>query len=402
MRKKLVIGLISGTSADGIDAALTAFDSIEEKPQPELIDFETTPYPVTLRRRINEVSQPGLGGAREVCSLGFEIGRMFATAAFNVCRKARVEPEAVSLIGSHGQTIKHLPPEYVPLPKDKRRIRVKGSSLQIGNPSVIAYDTGITTIADFRAADLAAGGEGAPLLPYLHYRLYGDPESAVVVQNIGGIGNLTIIPPGASVDEVMAFDTGPGNVMMDLVSKRYWGKDYDNGGKLGAQGKLLEKVLKRLLAHPFLDRRPPKSVDKEAFAESCLDKAIKGMEGLDPADILYTVTRFTAETVLLALSKHVFPYYDSTRIYICGGGSFNDLLMDMLNKEIKEQTGLEITRGGPLPPGTVEAVGFALLAYETWAGRPGNLPRVTGAEKSTILGVVAPGRNYRNLVLDRQ
>ncbi|RMF85280.1 MAG: anhydro-N-acetylmuramic acid kinase, partial [Nitrospinota bacterium] len=252
----LAIGLMSGTSADGIDAALV---NIEEGAAPavQLVAFATFPYPEEVREEILAVSDPQTGSVDRICRLNFLLGELFAEAALHIMQRGGVEADAVAVIGSHGQTIHHLPAS--------RQAGNTGSTLQIGEAAIIAERTGITTVADFRPRDIAAGGEGAPLAPYGHYLLFGRQNVARAVHNIGGISNLTFLPASGNLAEIIAFDTGPGNMLIDgIVTRATAGqKRYDRDGVLAAQGRVHAPLLQWLLQHPYLQRTPPKSTGRE-------------------------------------------------------------------------------------------------------------------------------------------
>jgi anhydro-N-acetylmuramic acid kinase len=387
-----VIGLMSGTSVDGIDAALLEIGPADPAGKIRLLAFNTFCYPAGVREQILEVSDPRTGTVDRICRLNFLLGELFAEAAQKIAHQAQLELARIDLIGSHGQTIQHLPQAEPFGPYSQN------STLQIGEPSVIAERTGITTVADFRPGDMAAGGQGAPLLPYLHYILFKDYSEAVIVQNIGGIANLTLIPHPADPDEVIAFDTGPGNMLIDgimgcMTRQRL---RFDRQGAWAARGKLIPELLEELMAHPYLEKPPPKSTGREEFgcrlAEKIYQQALD--KGLVPQDVVHTLTRFSARSIALAYQRFILPQHQVSRVYVAGGGSLNHSLMSMLAEEIQP---LSLHRMDELgfPDKAVEAMGFAVLAYETMRGRPNNLPSVTGARSRVVLGKVVWGRAGR-------
>ena len=378
-----VIGLMSGTSADGVDAALADIRGTGHELKIKLKAFRTLPYPTVFRERLVQAMTSGM--VEEVCHLNAALGEWFARAALKVLKAAGVSPRRVALIGSHGQTLHHLPK-----PRREPVIGSVRSTLQLGTSAVIAERTGITTVADFRSRDMAAGGEGAPLTPYLHFLLFRHPSRARAVINIGGICNLTYLPAGGSLQSVRAFDTGPGNMVVDGVVRYLTGgrQQFDRSGRLARTGKVDEGLLRRLLQHPFLRRRPPKSTGREEFGERFVDRFVLlgRLAGLSDADLVATATAFTARTIADAqkfLPRRV------EEAFVCGGGARNPTLMSMLQDVI----------GTPVRPvealgwdgRALEAVAFAVFAYQHGQGVPCNLPHVTGAKRAVVLGTMVPG-----------
>jgi anhydro-N-acetylmuramic acid kinase len=378
-----VIGLMSGTSADGVDAALVDVRGTGHDLKIMLKAFRTFPYPTAFRERLLQAM--GGGTVEDVCHLNGVLGEWFARATLKVLKAAGLSPRRVALIGSHGQTLHHLPK-----PRREPLIGPVRSTLQLGAPAVIAERTGITTVADFRSRDVAAGGEGAPLTPYLHYLLFRHPSRARAVVNIGGISNLTYLPAGGSLRLVRAFDTGPGNMVVDGVMRSVTGGRYqfDRSGRLARAGKVDEGLLRRLLQHPFLRRRPPKSTGREEFGERFVDRLVLlgRLAGLSDADLVATATAFTARTI--ADAQKFLPRR-AAEVFISGGGARNPTLMRMLQDAI----------GIPVRPvealgwdgRALEAVAFAVLAYQHVKGVPCNLSHVTGAKRAVVLGTVTPG-----------
>ena len=378
-----VIGLMSGTSADGVDAALVDIRGTGHDLKIKLKAFRTFPYPTVFRERLVQAMTGGT--VEDVCHLNGALGEWFSRAALKVLTAAGVPPRRVALIGSHGQTLHHLPK-----PRREPVIGSVRSTLQLGAPAVIAERTGITTVADFRSRDMAAGGEGAPLTPYLHFLLFRHPSRARAVINIGGISNLTYLPAAGSLQSVRAFDTGPGNMVVDGVVRYVTGgrQQFDRSGQLARAGKVDEGLLRRLFQHPFLRRWPPKSSGREEFGERFVDRFVLlgRLAGLSDADLVATATAFTARTIADAqkfLPRRV------EEVFISGGGARNPTLMRRLQE----------TWGG-LPVRTVEALGwdgraleavaFAVFAYQHVRGVPCNLPQVTGAKRAVVLGTIVP------------
>ncbi len=380
------VGLMSGTSADGIDAALVEIRGKGLNCKVSLIAFKKFPFPKDLRELIHKVSTPEYGRVDLVCRLNFLLGGLFAKAAIGVVKKAGYKIRDIDLIGSHGQTIYHMPEGNPP------------STLQIGEPSVIAERTGVITVADFRTMDMAAGGIGAPLTPFAHYILFKKMGRGIAVNNIGGISNVTFIPPDGDINDVIAFDTGPGNMLIDalinIISKGKMG--YDKDGKIARRGNINDKLLNKLMEHPFIKKKPPKSTGREEFG---YDKALKLYRlakkyRLSDEDIIATVTKFTARTIVENYRKFILNRDDISEIIICGGGARNPILADMIAKElvplkkgIKPIKVLTSDKYG-FPPEAIESIAFALLGYAALKGIPANLPQVTGAKKRVILGKI--------------
>jgi anhydro-N-acetylmuramic acid kinase len=352
-----VAGLISGTSVDGIDVAVVDIgDSIR------VVSTATIPYPDEVRDAILSVSNATTHTAT-IARLNFLLGELFAEALV----KSGVPTETIELIGSHGQTIFH---EGEPVEFCGRKI---ASTLQIGEGAVIAGRTGITTISDFRTADMAVGGNGAPLVPFLDYRLFRHAELARVALNIGGIANITVIPANTAPDQVIAFDTGPGNMLMDALAP-----PFDRDGERARGGQVNHALLNRLLADPYYHRDPPKSCGREQYGADFVRDT-----GIDIA----TATELTARTIAQAIAR-----YPATREVIAsGGGAHNGFLMERLAALINAR--VTTTEEFGIGVDSKEAILFAVLAYETFHGRAGNLPSATGARKPAILGKISRGTN---------
>ena len=368
---QLYLGLISGTSADGIDAALVRFE-----PDCELVFGRTYPWDTGLRARLIALGQGGeTTSLDELGELDTILARSFADVATQAIAEAGIDPREVRAIGSHGQTVRHRPESKAAF------------TWQMGDGNVIAERTGITTVADFRRRDVAAGGHGAPLMPAFHAaRLQSATENRAVL-NLGGIGNFTLLPKQAGPDAgaVRGFDTGPANALMDAWCERHTGKPYDANGAFAASGKLDEELLARLLDDPWFALPPPKSTGREQFHLPWLETRL-GDASLRPADVQATLLELTAITVADALRA---TQADTARVLVCGGGVHNAALMARLAARMPGAF-VESTSVHGLDPDYVEAMGFAWLARETLAGRPGNLPGVTGAKGLRVLGAIYP------------
>ena len=383
-----VIGLMSGTSADGVDAALVEVGRLESGVR--LIGFAGLPYPRELRKEILEVSEARSVNVERICRLHVILGEWFARSAFEVCRTAGVAMSGVDLIGSHGQTVHHLPDAYSGFGVTTR------SSFQIADPSVIAERTGVTTVADFRARDMAAGGQGAPLVPVVDYLLFRSESEGRVLLNIGGISNVTVLPAGCCADDVMAFDTGPGNMLMDALAGVITGGRLacDENGLYAASGNVSDSLLAELMRHPFLKETPPKSTGREAFGATLVRDVLAWRGRLSGEDLVATATAFTARSIADALTRFVLPVVPVARMVVSGGGARNPVLMEMLRGALPCVDICESDALG-VPSEAKEAIAFAVLANATVEGRTGNLPAATGASGSVVLGVVAPGGNCR-------
>jgi anhydro-N-acetylmuramic acid kinase len=386
----LVIGLISGTSADGVDAALV---EISTPFRLCLRGWLTVPYPPRLRQAVLSLGSGDAATAGDVCRVSFAVAGAFAEAALAVCRQAGVSPDEVDLVGSHGQTVWH-----EPAPADPE-LWAAGSTLQLGQPAVIAERTGIRTIADFRPRDMAAGGQGAPLTPIVDYMLFSHATEGRILLNIGGIANITVLPAGGSLEGVRGFDTGPGNMLIDGAVTALTGgaSHYDRDGQMAgsAQGDAawLDELIRE---EPYYGRTPPKSTGRElygpAYLQRCLRRASE--RGLTPEATVATLTELTAATIAGAIDRYVLPEGDFRRLIASGGGIHNAALMRSLRRRLGA-LGLDLATSdlpGALPPDAKEAVAFAVLAWLTASGLPGNIPGVTGAERPAALGVDCPGK----------
>ena len=366
----LYLGLISGTSADAIDAALVRF----EAGQPQLIGAHSQPWPADLRELILSVGQAVEPiDLDAVGRLDVATGTCFAQAAQAVMTQAGVSSRDVIAIGSHGQTLRHRPSGEHPF------------TLQLGDPTVIAEICGITVVADFRRADLAAGGQGAPLLPAMHAMLLDATPAARAVLNLGGIANVTGLDGHGGV---LGFDTGPANGLLDAWCLRHRGKAYDRDGVFAAEGAVVEILLHALLADPYFDLPPPKSTGREHFQLAWLDAAIAGLSTAAPApaDVQATLLELTVRSVTDAIERHV---PDAADVLVCGGGVHNPRLMQRLGQTLAPRP-VRSTVDFGVDPDYLEAMAFAWLARQRLLGLPGNLPAVTGARGLRVLGAVYP------------
>ncbi len=379
--KMRIAGLMSGTSVDGVDVAVVDIT----KQKVNLLVFDVLPYPNALRREIVRLCRPETALLDNICHYNFVLGEVFADAIIKLCSKSGIPLSSIDLVGSHGQTVYHNPRgrRY-----SKKTIR---STLQIGEPSIIAQRTGITTVADFRPRDMAAGGEGAPLVPYADYILFGRNRSSRAVQNIGGIANVTFLPRCCKQDDIIAFDIGPGNMVIDGIIRLISGNSrrFDSGGKMAAKGTVNKRLLNEMLRHPFLKRLPPKSTGREEFGQAFSSRIYKQAteKSIANADIVATITAFTAKSI--AQAYHNFLPALPDEIILCGGGSRNKTLVEMLHSELPDAKMLSTDDFG-ISVDAKEAVSFAVLAWATIKGLTNNVPGVTGAERPVVMGKIIP------------
>jgi anhydro-N-acetylmuramic acid kinase len=381
--KRLVAGLMSGTSVDGIDAGLVWIDHSRAKTRYQLIDFLTYPYPEKIRKNILEFSQPSFQNLDEVLRLDFILGECFAEAFLALLKKSRISPKKVDLIGSHGQTIRHLPKEVI---RDNHKVK---ATLQIGEPAVIAAKTGVVTIGDFRVGDVAVGGEGAPLTPLIHFLLFGKKGFPQAVLNIGGIANITFLPSSNRKEEVFAFDTGPGNCLVDQLMRRIFNKGFDKDGKSALQGKVYSELLYKFKKHNYFKRKPPKSTGKEDFGKNLVEGIINSAEKLNigKLDLIATVSKLTPWSVYESYERFIEPIKRIKRLLVAGGGVHNLYFLKRL-KELFYPIEVLSTEKMGINPDALESMAFAILADLAISEKFGNLPKVTGANKEQILGKI--------------
>lgn len=394
-RERLVVGLISGTSVDAIDAALVRIGPTADpqRRRVELLAKGETPFAPALRTAIFDLFPPNKGTIARLAQIDVLLGEAFAAATLDLLASAGVAPADVDLIGSHGQTVYHAPHPSQGA-GDLPGVPV---TVQIGSGAVLAARTGITTVYDFRPADLARGGEAAPLVPYVDYLIFGD-EQSLAIQNIGGIGNVSVITRGKGTAGLFAFDTGPGNMLIDALAVAASGgvQQYDAEGALAASGAVSQALLDDAMEEEFFARQPPKSTGREAFGlPYAAEFRTKGLSlGLTDADLLATATALTARSIAEAYRRFILPTTALDTVLLCGGGARNPILRRMLAAELAPLPVGDVDDRG-LPADAKEAIAFAVLAYETAHGRPGTLPTTTGASQPAILGSIAPGLRFR-------
>jgi anhydro-N-acetylmuramic acid kinase len=380
---KTIVGLISGTSADGIDAAVVRVSGTGPETRPELLHFVTMPFPEAERRELFALFSTETGTVDRICALNYRLGELFADAALQAAAGAGLRSADVDLIGSHGQTIWHIPPEG----------GRGGSGLQIGEAAVIAVRTGIPVVADFRAADLALGGHGAPLAPYIDYLLFRDPARSRAVQNLGGIGNVTHLPRSAGMDQVLAFDTGPSNMVINALVEAATGgrEEFDRDGRLAASGRVDEGLLAELLQDPYFSAPPPKSTGRERYGVQYAAEMRRAGQarGRSMPDLVATAARLTVETIVRSYRQFLDPRGGVDEVILGGGGSRNPILRAWLAEAL-----------APVPVRTHEEFGingkakeamlFAILANDAVAGHRWGLTSATGSTRGGVLGKLVP------------
>jgi anhydro-N-acetylmuramic acid kinase len=381
--KVIAIGLMSGTSHDGVSAAVVELDP-RSRPPARVIAFHAFPYPARLRKELLAASADEKIGAAAISTLNFGLGSELGRAAVAIAKRARIALSDVAFIGSHGHTFFHLPP--------RRAARGQtASTMQLGESTLIAAATGVPVVSDFRTMDLALGGEGAPLASLAHLWLFADPERGRVVQNIGGIGNATYLPPRVRLGDadLIAFDTGPGNGLIDALASRISGgrMRMDRDGRIAARGHVNQPLLAKLMRNPYFLRPPPKSTGREEFGPHLLDRIVAAARSMNVIDydLVATVTALTARSIADACRRFILPRGRLDQLIITGGGAKNPTLMRMLAAalpNIEVITAADVGVDG----GALEAVAFAILGYQMLRGRQGNIPSVTGASAPAILG----------------
>ena len=384
-RTLIVAGVMSGTSADTADAVIARIGGEGRSLRLTELGFHALRYPRGYREHLLRCSQPGGGSVDEISSLNILAAQFFAGAVRGAAKDAGLPLSRIDLIGSHGQTIHHLP-----LPK-KMFGRTVRSTLQIGDPSTIAALTGITTVGNFRTADMAHGGQGAPLVPYFDHALFSHPTKNRAVLNIGGIANITLLPKGCTPDEVIAFDTGPGNMVIDAAMQLLFSRPMDRNGAVAARGRLRPEILSHLMAHPYFAQRPPKSAGREIFGEEFLFALIRRFPTVSTVDLVTNITEWTplsiADQYLRFLRKGLKGDI-LDELIVSGGGTKNAVMMSALQRlfpdtEVRNSDALGVRSASK------EALCFALLARATVRGTASNLPSVTGATRRTPLGTIA-------------
>lgn len=377
-KSRIVIGALSGTSVDAVDVVLLKVKGTGKDTVIKVLDFESYPIRKDFKEFILKCSSGITGNVENICKLNFLIGRLFAGSINKLILRNKLIKEDIDLIGSHGQTVYHYPFNHRLFSFSSK------STLQLGDISVISNLTGITTVGDFRTADISVNGEGAPLVPYLDYILFSSDTKDRVFVNIGGISNVTYLKSSGKQEDVIAFDCGPGNMMIDHLMRKFYDKKYDKDGKTALKGKADDKLFKMICAKDkFYKKTPPKSTGREYYSEKFIEDILENCRGLRREDIIATFTKFTAYTLCHNLKK-----YKTDELIISGGGAFNKALVKFIgeyfiNSEVK------IMNENGINPDNKEAVLFAVLANELINGNKTNMPSVTGSDKKVFLGKIS-------------
>jgi anhydro-N-acetylmuramic acid kinase len=382
----LILGIMSGTSADAIDIALTRISGAPPKLDAQLLNHTSISFPPPVRREILRAAEQQPSTAGQLSQLNFRLGEIFAEAVLTACKRFRITTKKIALIGSHGQTIFHQG-NAVPFLG-----RLTASTLQIGEPSIIAARTGITTIADFRPADIAEGGQGAPLVPYADYLLYRHPNLGRVSLNLGGIANITVLSSAAKPSQIFAFDTGPANMLIDALVTHFSHnrRRYDKDAATARSGRPIPALVDELMRDPYLKLEPPKSTGREYYGRVYLQNLLAAghRHKAKPADLIRATTIFTALSVVDALHRFVLPKHKIDQLIVSGGGARNPLIVAQLAAAMPRMEIIPSAQLG-VPEDAKEAFAFALMAYETFHQRPANLPSATGALRPAILGKIS-------------
>ncbi len=384
-RDMIVAGVMSGTSADGINVALVRMDSRSRIPF-ELLGHAEYSYPKKVRAQILAAMNASQTSVADLVRLNFLLGELYADAVLATTRQFR---KKVELVGCHGQTLYHQGEPQLFLGHKV------AATWQTGEAAIIAARVGVPVVSDFRPADIAAGGKGAPLVPFLDYLLFRDARAGRLVQNIGGIANMTIIPAGAAGSDVAAFDTGPGNMVIDAVTEKLFGKPFDRGGNIAASGKVLDKVIRGILQRDFFRRKPPKTAGREEFGREFVREFLRSCGRSREQDVVATATALTAKSIADAVRRFALNSSSARNagfreMILSGGGAKNSTLVAMLASELAS-LGLQLRFSDEfgLPSAAKEAVAFAVLAQETWHRRASNVPSATGARRAAVLGKIS-------------
>lgn len=404
----LYIGLMSGTSADSIDAVIVDLSS--KSPQllaTHSVDLANIKLPgqISIKAEIQALATAGDNEIHRMNQLDRTLGQLFAQAVNELLAKTELSSDNVIAIGSHGQTTRHYPASNRPVSNTPSTSSTPSSTnkelpytVQVGDPNTIAQLTGITTVADFRRRDIALGGQGAPLVPAFHQAVFEKPGFSRAIVNIGGVANITVLSGNNS--PLLGYDTGPGNGLMDKWIQQHHQLDYDEGGQWASQGTIIEALLNSLISTPYFAEPPPKSTGPELFNTEWLHQHLNAFPAANPADVQITLLELTAQTITQALKSHNTISNSNVsngipnEVFFCGGGVYNTALMQRLETLLHPMLIASTTQLG-IPPEWVEATAFAWLAKQTLEGKPGNAPTVTGATEQAVLGAIFPGRNFR-------
>ncbi|NLH63523.1 MAG: anhydro-N-acetylmuramic acid kinase [Erysipelotrichaceae bacterium] len=375
-----IIGLMSGTSLDGLDIACCEINGYSTDIKVKLLAYDEVKMPEELKAKIQHACDIHGAGVDKICSLNYELGRWFGESTKDFMDRNHFSCDEIAAVCSHGQTIYHIPHDRDGLVK---------STLQIGEPAVIAWLTGCQVISDFRAMDMAAGGEGAPLVPYVDYLLYRSAEKKRILLNIGGVSNVTVLEPNCQEEDIAAFDTGPGNMMIDEAMRHFYHKEYDENGFIARHGHVIDDLFEELKHDPYVDAKPPKSTGREVFGRQCVEKILQQRPQAKGEDIVCTFTHFTSYCT--ARNIHLFLENDrkTDELIVSGGGSHNGFLLELLQKDLGHGKVLTQEDIG-FSSDAKEAIAFAVLGNETLHGHYANMKSATGASQNVVLGCITP------------
>ncbi|MGX7108873.1 anhydro-N-acetylmuramic acid kinase AnmK [Facklamia miroungae] len=372
------IGIMSGTSLDGVDVVLCEINGVDEETQVKELAFKTFKFERKLKSKLEEILEEKKADLASICSINFELGEFFAECCLKLCQAYGINSTELAFIASHGQTIYHI--------SENSDSSIK-STLQLGESALIAERCGCQVISNFRSRDMAVGGQGAPLVPYSEYILYKNKQKSYGFQNIGGIGNITIIPKNAQKEQVFAFDTGPGNMMINQVTKILYDTEYDNAGRFAAKGKLIKPLQEELMGHPYLKTEPPKSTGREMFGDDYTNRLLEKYFSHKKEDLVATFTWFTAYCIYYSYEQFIKEKTIIDELVVGGGGAHNLTLLTWIKKLLPTINVLTQEEIG-MSSDSKEAVAFVILGNQTYHRRPSNLPSVTGARKNVILGQI--------------
>lgn len=374
------VGLMSGTSLDGIDALLCEIEGYQKTTKVKVLAFQTLPYNESQRNEIKKACSEETSSVDLICSLNFKLGKLFSQAVEAVCKQVGFDSHLLDFIATHGQTIYHIP-------KDKGKL--SASTFQIGEPAILAYDHHTQVISNFRVMDMAAGGEGAPLVPYSEFILYGNDQKSIALQNIGGISNVTFLKKGGNLDEVFAFDNGVGNMMIDEACHVLFSKDYDDKGHIASKGLILSSLLDDCMNHPYLAKIPPKSTGREEFGVEYTHSLLERYKECEPEDIIATFTFFTAKCIAKSYEDFILNQHEIDQVLLAGGGAHNMTLVEHLKDLLPE---IEILTQDEIgySSDAKEALAFVIMGNETLHQCFSNVKNATGAKTAVILGNITP------------
>ncbi len=382
-KTRIAAGIMSGTSLDGVDIVLLKIKGSGRKTKIEQIAFSSKPFPGEMKSFLKKNAELYGGNVTDLCRINFLLARVYANELMKLCASANIPLNEVDFIGCHGQTMHHLPDkhELFGLPAQ--------STLQLGDPAVLAKLTGILTIGDFRTGDVALGGQGAPLVPYFDYLMYTSRTKNRMLLNIGGISNVTVLPANAAPEDVIAFDTGPGNMIVDSLMSVFFQKDLDTDGKIASKGLVSQKILTEIASHDhFFRAKPPKSSGREYYGKEFTGRILTRYHNTPREDLIATATAYTAYTVYQNYINFIRPKTEITELYVSGGGAHNKTMMKFLREYFGASVKVNNVEKLGISSDAKEAICFAVLANETLSGNPANLTQVTGASARTILGKI--------------